>query len=104
MENNPLLFINSVNVIKKGLENEIIYDSRKTNKSMVNHRLDDLRAILFYDLEIMCYILLNNDSSYLGIPIEINDYFISILVNNKKQIIYIKDIKDIMLKKNNIEI
>ena len=98
--NDPLLYINSVSDKNEGSSNQEYYDSREISnkKKLIKHRIEDLRAMMFFKFKIYV-IILTNEGKVEGIVNNVDDGFIYI---NKKETIKkvnIIDIEDILIKK-----
>ena len=98
--NDPVLFINSVSDKKEGTTNQDYFDSREiTNrKKQIKHRIDDLRAMIFF--KISAYALISTNNSKIEGFIDTIDEQ-NIYLNNKNVIkkVNIDDIEDIVVRK-----
>ncbi len=99
MKNNPLLYIDSINTIKEGKENLETYDSRKVSKKKIaKHRLDDIRAMLLYKINILC--IVKTSQVYIeGVVYSIDENYLNIISNSKNVLIALEDIEDINILK-----
>lgn len=62
MENDPLLFIQTVDDKKINTSNQEYFDSRRNTKKMhCKYRLEDIRAMLFYRINILAEITTKNN-------------------------------------------
>ena len=90
-----MLFVNSVSSSINGLENQMIYDSRKIIKSKVLHRIDDIIAIKMMGKRVYIGIYCK-DLFYYGEFVNVDKFFLYIRSNLeifKINISYITDIK-----------
>lgn len=100
MENDPLLFIDSV---KKhddlASSNQTIYDSRiKTRKEVAKHRLEDIKAMLYYRINVLAEIKTFN-KLYEGIVTYVSIDGLRFKTATNDLLIPIKDIDDINILK-----
>ena len=76
MYNKPILFVNSISIEEVGKENQNYFDSRKSFKSKVFHRVDDIISFMNYNKRIFVLINFQNCNFY-GEVVGINyDYII----------------------------
>ena len=102
MKNDPLLFVDSIQVLNNGEENQHLYDSRSVVKNMALHRIDDINAMLQYDLNIRIKIKTFDNKIYDGIPKRVYEHYIEILNDDKNYLINLNDICDIRIRKNDL--
>ncbi len=99
MKNDPLMFVESINLINEGAENQNIYDSRKEVKDIIHHRIDDINAMLMYNIDIICKIKLLDNNIYEGIPKKISGEKMELFINNKPCFFNLNSIIDISIRK-----
>ncbi|MGM9971010.1 MAG: hypothetical protein ACI35W_01200 [Anaeroplasmataceae bacterium] len=99
MKNDPLMFVDSINIINDGNENQNTFDSRTSVKDLIHHRIDDINAMLMYNLNIICVIRLVNNEIYEGKPIRVNEKYLELSINNKTILFELNSIIDIGLRK-----
>lgn len=101
MGNDPLLYIDSVkDNIDYNSSNQIVFDSRyNTKKSIARHRLEDIKAMLYFKINILVEIKTKN-SYYEGIVLSYNDEGLKLKTLNKELIIPIYDIENVNILKS----
>ena len=58
MENEPLLYIQTVNDKKQNSSNQEYFDSRIPNKKkQCKYRLEDIKAMLFYRINVLAEVI-----------------------------------------------
>ena len=61
MFNKPTLFVNSISISENGKENQNYYDSRKSYKSKILHRIDDVISFITLGKRVfLCVNYMNN--------------------------------------------
>lgn len=91
-ETNPLLFIDSIKII-----NETKEEQKKLNKVYLN-RIDDIKAMLYYKMNILCEIKTKN-TLYEGVVINVNEDGLQLDVDKKIISIPIYEIENINILK-----
>ncbi len=92
MENNPILFINSVDLIKEGMENQSLYDSRKQKKNILKHRFDDINAMIEHNIKCICEVKIEN-TLIEGVVLSIKENYLEMNLDNEKVLIDITKIE-----------
>lgn len=100
MNNDPLMFVDSINVIKSGDENQNTFDSRKIQKDVLHHRIDDINAMLMYDMNIICRIILKDMRCFEGKPIRVNEKYFELLIDGNSMLFELNNIIDIGIRRN----
>lgn len=99
MNNDPLLFIDSVSDRNENLSNQEIYDSRiKTRKKVAKHRLEDIEAMLYYRIHVLAEVY-TKTTHYEGIVKSLNNDGLKLKLENDEILIPIIDIEDINILK-----
>ena len=101
MNNDPLLFIDSVFDKKEGKENQEVFDSRQNinkKKNLILHRIEDIRAMMFFKLKIYLFIK-TKQGLYEGYIENIDDKEIYLKDKESLKIVPIYEIEDIIVKK-----
>lgn len=99
MNNDPTLFINSVSDKKDGNENQEFFDSRFSSKKKIAlHRLEDIKAMLYYRIHVLAEIYTKN-GVYEGIVEEVSDSGLKLQIENKLLNISIVEIENINILK-----
>ena len=101
MNNDPLLFIDSVLNKKVGKENQEIYDSRQSinkKKNLILHRIEDINAMMFFKIKIYLFIQTKHNF-YEGIVESINDEEIYLKDKDSLKRVLVNEIEDIIVKK-----
>lgn len=101
MNNDPLLFIDSVFEKKEGKENQEVYDSRQIinkKKKLITYRIEDIRAMMFFKINIYLFIQ-TKEGLFEGYIENINDEEIYLKDKDTIKRIEINTIEDIIVKK-----
>jgi hypothetical protein len=99
MENDPLLFIQTVDDKKVSTSNQEYYDSRRsTKKKHCKYRLEDIRAMLFYRINILAEITTKNNY-YEGIVTDVFSDGLIIQIDDKSITIPLIDVIEINILK-----
>lgn len=99
MENDPLLFIDTVNEKKSATSNQTIFDSRlSTKRPIYKHRLDDIRAMLYYRINVLVEVTTRGEVVE-GVVQEVKDEGLVLNNDGKEIIVPISSIKDINILK-----
>lgn len=99
MENEPLLFIQTVDDKKVNTSNQEYFDSRQnTKKKHCKYRLEDIKAMLFYRINILAEIT-TKTSVYEGIVTDVFSDGIIIQINNNNITIPLIDVVEINILK-----
>lgn len=99
MNNDPTLFIHSVSDKNDGNENQDFYDSRNvTRKKVAKHRLEDIKAMLFYRIHVLAEVYTKN-RVYEGMVTEVSDIGLDLQMEDQKILIPIIEIEDINILK-----
>ena len=99
MKNDPLLFIDSITDKKDKDNNQEVFDSRYANKrALYKHRIDDIRAMLFYRINVIAEITTKTEIIE-GLVIEVKDEGLIMKKDGKKIVIPIDSIQDINIIK-----
>lgn len=96
MDNRPTLFVNTITKNLIGKENQNIFDSRKTCKSKVLHRIDDILSFKYYGKKV--YVRINYlQSIFYGEVVDIKGKYIHIKNDESIISILIGNILDIVI-------
>lgn len=99
MNNDPLLFIDTVSDKNEASSNQEVYDSRvKTRKRVAKHRLEDIEAMLYYRIHVLAEIY-TKTAHYEGVVKSVSDSGLRLQIENKEMLIPIIDIEDINILK-----
>ncbi|MBE6137173.1 MAG: hypothetical protein E7176_02120 [Erysipelotrichaceae bacterium] len=99
MNNDPLLFIDTVSDKNEISSNQEIYDSRiKTRKRVAKHRLEDIEAMLYYRIHVLAEVY-TKTTHYEGIVKSVGADGLKLAIENKEILIPIIDIEDINILK-----
>ncbi|MBO5712456.1 MAG: hypothetical protein J6R47_06405 [Acholeplasmatales bacterium] len=99
MENDPLLFIDSVNDRKNTNSNQETYDSRVgIKKTLYKHRLDDIKAMLYYRINVLAEVT-TRTGIVEGMVLEVKDEGLTLNNDGNQIVIPISSIKDINILK-----
>ncbi len=99
MENEPTLFIDSVQDKKDGNENQDFFDSRTViRKKVAHHRLEDIEAMLYYRIHVLAEIY-TKTTTLEGIVEEVSDLGLKLRMENNTIVIPIVEIEDINILK-----
>lgn len=91
-DQNPLLFIDTINVI-----NDTKIDNTKPIKKYL-YRLDDIKAMLYYKLDILCEIKTKN-TLYEGVVKTLDEFKLELLIDYNLISIPLSEIEDINILK-----
>lgn len=89
----PLMFIDTINIINESKKMPVV----KENKVYLN-RLDDIRAMIYYKINILCEIKTKN-TLLEGVVKQVDENGLNIMVNNNLITIPICEIEDINILK-----
>jgi hypothetical protein len=99
MENDPLLFIDSVSDKKDANPNQESYDSRiGTKRNLYKHRLDDINAMLYYRINVLAEVT-TRTGIVEGVVIDVKDEGLTLKKDGNEIVIPINSIKDINILK-----
>ena len=98
MNNKPTLFVNSITKNVSGNENQSIYDSRKTMKSIVLHRLDDIYALVYLGKRALVSINYENNI-FVGEIVGFERNYIHLKKENSILTLLVENIKEIKISK-----
>lgn len=99
MENDPLLFIQTVNDKKSNTSNQEYFDSRvNIKKKHCKYRLEDIRAMLFYRINILAEII-TKTKVYEGIVTDVFSDGIILQITNESITIPLIDVVEINILK-----
>lgn len=100
MQNDPILFIDSISIKNEGNENQIEFDSRtqKNKKNLIIHRIEDIKAMLFFKMNIAVNIKTKSDD-FAGIVDNIDDEAVFLKEGNGIKKVLINNIEQISIKK-----
>ena len=99
MENDPLLFIQTVNDKNLNTSNQEYFDSRlTTKKKQCKYRLEDIKAMLFYRINVLAEITTKNDI-YEGVVTDLFSDGLIMKVDNKIVTIPLIDVIEINILK-----
>lgn len=99
MNNDPLLFIDSVKDEAKATSNQEFFDSRSTSrKKVARHRLEDIEAMLYYRIHVLAEIH-TKDRIIEGIVTKVSEDGLVLQTEDKEIKIPIVDIVDINILK-----
>lgn len=99
MNNDPLLFIDSVKDKAEASSNQEYYDSRiKSRKKVAKHRLEDIEAMLYYRIHVLAEIY-TKTMTYEGVVKEVSNQGLRLQMENREILIPIVDIEDINILK-----
>ena len=96
MNNRPILFVNTISMSENGKENQMIYDSRRIQKSRIMHRIDDIVAFKYLYKNVFIYVVFDL-STIEGEFYSIDSYFIYLKQKYEIVKININSIKDIQI-------
>lgn len=96
IENEPLLFIDTVSENRNGVENMSVYDSRNKPKKNIDYRLEDIKAMLLYKFHVNCEIK-TSTAIYNGLVVGITDNYVCLKTNNLEVNISIQEIDSITI-------
>ena len=96
MNNKPTLFVNSITENVRGNENQSYYDSRRSIKSIVLHRIDDILGLLYVGKRV--YVAVSYESNvFCGEIIAVERNFIHLRKDNSTLSLLIENIKEIKI-------
>lgn len=99
MKNDPLMFIDSFKSNNENASNQEIFDSRYQKRSLKRYRLEDIKAMLLYRINVLCEINTKNGKIE-GVVKELNEENIMVNdENNKTHLVSLDDILDINILK-----
>ena len=99
MGNDQLLFIQTVEDKKANTSNQEYFDSRvSTKKKHCKYRLEDIKAMLFYRINILAEITTKNDV-FEGVVVDVFSDGIIMQINNKNVTIPLIDVIEINILK-----
>ena len=97
--NDPLLFIYSVKDKNEASSNQEYYDSRiKSRKMVAKHRIDDIKAMLYYRIHVLAEIY-TKTVTYEGVVKEVTEAGLRLQMENQEIMIKLSDIEDINILK-----
>ncbi|HIT43685.1 TPA: hypothetical protein IAA91_02460 [Candidatus Avacholeplasma faecigallinarum] len=97
--NDPLLFIDSVKDKNEASSNQEYYDSRiKSRKMVAKHRIDDIKAMLYYRIHVLAEIY-TKTVTYEGVVKEVTEAGLRLQMENQEIMIKLSDIEDINILK-----
>lgn len=97
--NDPLLFIDSVKDKNEASSNQEYYDSRiKSRKMVAKHRIDDIKAMLYYRIHVLAEIY-TKTVTYEGVVKEVTEAGLRLQMENQEIMINLSDIEDINILK-----
>lgn len=99
MENDPLLFIATVDDKKSNNSNQEYFDSRlSTKKKQCKYRLEDIKAMLFYRINILAEITTKKEILE-GIVVDVFSDGLILLINGKNVTVPLIDVIEINILK-----
>ena len=96
MFNKPTLFVNSVYISECGKENQKYFDSRRSMKSKVLHRIDDIVGFISYGKRVFIY-LSYLDKYFYGEVIGINYNYVILKVDMMVNSFSVNNINEIKI-------
>ena len=97
--NDPLLFIDSVKDKNEASSNQEYYDSRiKSRKMVAKHRIDDIKAMLYYRIHVLAEIY-TKTVTYEGVVKEVTEAGLRLQMEKQEIMIKLSDIEDINILK-----
>ncbi len=99
MKNDPLMFIDSFKLNNENMSNQEIFDSRYQKRSLKKYRLEDIKAMMLYRINVLCEIITKNGKIE-GFVKELNEENIKVNAeDNKTYLVSLDDILDINILK-----
>lgn len=99
MKNDPLMFIDSFKLNNENMSNQEIFDSRYQKRSLKKYRLEDIKAMMLYRINVLCEIITKNGKIE-GFVKELNEENIKVNADdNKTYLVALDDILDINILK-----
>ncbi len=99
MKNDPLMFIDSFKINNENISNQEVFDSRYQKRSLKKYRLEDIRAMLLYRINVLCEII-TKSGKIEGVVKELNEENIKVVnEENKTYLVMLDDILDINILK-----
>ncbi len=99
MKNDPLMFIDSFKLNNENMSNQEIFDSRYQKRSLKKYRLEDIKAMMLYRINVLCEII-TKKGKIEGFVKELNEENIKVNAeDNKTYLVSLDDILDINILK-----
>lgn len=99
MKNDPLMFIDSFKLNSENVSNQEVFDSRYQKRSLKKYRLEDIKAMMLYRINVLCEIITKNGKIE-GIVKELSEENIKVTdEDNKTYLVSLDDILDINILK-----
>lgn len=99
MENEPLLYIQTVNDKKQNNSNQEYFDSRIPNKKkQCKYRLEDIKAMLFYRINVLAEVI-TKGNIYEGLVVDLFSDGLIMLIEDKNITIPLIDVVEINILK-----
>ncbi len=99
MKNDPLMFIDSFKLNNENVSNQEVFDSRYQKRSLKKYRLEDIKAMMLYRINVLCEIITKNGKIE-GVVKELNEENIKVTDDdNKTYLVSLDDIIDINILK-----
>lgn len=92
------MYIDSVKTNLDASSNQKEFDSRIHKKNLKKYRLEDIKAMLLYRINVLCEIFFD-DLKLEGIVVNLDEEFLSLKVEKEIKMISISSIKDINILK-----
>lgn len=98
MNNDPLMFIDSFKTNLENTGNQKDYDSRNKKKNLKKYRLEDIKAMLLYRINVLCEIRFDDDKIE-GIVTKLDEETLTVRIDRSLKEIPISSIKEINILK-----
>lgn len=93
------MFIDSFKLNNENVSNQEVFDSRYQKRSLKKYRLEDIKAMMLYRINVLCEIITKNGKIE-GVVKELNEENIKVTDDdNKTYLVSLDDIIDINILK-----